>query len=692
MHQRNSHSTMNRRGVLSLIVACVALPFLQTGSQAQQLQRAPINPGFAQPTQPRMTTAAAGSHGLGFVPSTVDLSHIQGRALFAASVQAALPAKYDLRTLGKLTPVKDQGPDGTCWAFATMGSLESALLPTAAWDFSENNLKNTSGFDLGPSGGGNFQMSAAYLLRGSGPIAEKDDPYKPNNPTSPTGLSPQKYVNNILFLPSRANSQDNTNIKAAVMNYGAVMTSMYYSSDAKCYNATTHAYYYSGTGANHAVDIVGWDDNYLASNFKTVPAGPGAFIVRNSWGTSWGEAGYFYISYYDKIVGSSNAVFYGAISPTQYRQIYQYDPLGWVTNVGYGKTAAYAANVFTANATESVSAVGFYAVSTNVSYTVSIYYAPTNGPLSAGAPVSTMSGALPTAGYYTIPLTSPVTVASGQKFSVVVKLSSPDYAYPVAIEYPYSGYSSKAVASKGQSFLSADGASWSDLTSSYPNSNVCIKALTTVATAPPPPVQTATTLTTSAVTAIPGQTITLTATLKKSADGTAVSGKPVVFAINKIPFTAVNTSSTGVATLSVTLSTSTLVGSYPIAASFAGDTTTLGASASATLTVNAPPKAATILTMANASVVQGASVTLTATLKKSTDGSVLSGRTVTFVVNKVTMGSVTTNASGVASITISVGKTTAVGNYATSASYAGDTSTLSVTASGVLTVATASKK
>src|SRR5438046_2979426 len=113
------------------------------------------------------------------------------------------------------------------------------------------------------------------------------------------------------------------------MNIGAVMTSMYFSSDSGCYNATTHAYYYTGSGINHAVDIVGWDDNYPAANFKKTPPGPGAFLARNSWGPDWGEGGYFYVSYYDSKFGSDNAIFCGVTSPTRYRQIYQYDPLGW---------------------------------------------------------------------------------------------------------------------------------------------------------------------------------------------------------------------------------------------------------------------------------------------------------------------------------------------------------------------------
>ena len=99
------------------------------------------------------------------------------------------------------------------------------------------------------------------------------------------------------------------------------------------WNQNTNSYYYSGSGSsNHAVTIVGWDDNYDKSKFSTVPPGNGAFIVKNSSGSGWGESGYFYLSYYDTFVGKTNAVF-TAESPVNYDHIYQYDPLGMVEHV-----------------------------------------------------------------------------------------------------------------------------------------------------------------------------------------------------------------------------------------------------------------------------------------------------------------------------------------------------------------------
>jgi hypothetical protein len=100
--------------------------------------------------------------------------------------------------------------------------------------------------------------------------------------------------------------------------------------------------------------------------------------------------------------------------------------------------------------------------------------------------VSTKTDIIAIPGYHTIILDTPVTLAIGQKFSVVLKLQTPGYNWPIAVEYPYSGFSSKATAAPGQSYLSPDGSpsSWTDITywaTTYPeygNTNVCIKAFT----------------------------------------------------------------------------------------------------------------------------------------------------------------------------------------------------------------------
>jgi len=318
--------------------------------------------------------------------------------------------------------VKNQGACGSCWAFATYGSLESWILEEAGItrDFSENNLKNCHGFNWTGCAGGNRWLSTAYLARWDGPINEADDPYHAYEDACIPGLSEKKHLETVLFIPDRASSTDNNNIKQAVMDYGVMYTSMYYASS--YYNATNYTYYYTGADSNHAVGIVGWDDNFNKNLFNTSPPGNGAWIVRNSWGTTWGENGYFYISYYDSKIGRSNASFINAEEPDD-SIIYQYDPLGSTTfaYVGGAGNTKWGANI--------------------------------------------------------IDLDSSVRLTSGDDFAVVVKFTTPGYDWPIPIEYPISGYSDAATANPGESYASSDGTSWTDITSIWSNTNVCIKAI-----------------------------------------------------------------------------------------------------------------------------------------------------------------------------------------------------------------------
>ena len=139
---------------------------------------------------------------------------------------------------------------------------------------------------------------------------------------------------------------------------------------------------------NHAVTIVGWNDSYPASNFASRPPGAGAFIVKNSWGTGWGQQGFFYVSYYDTqfATNSQPPTVFTAEPTTNYNVNYQYDPLGWVTSVGRPNTifpsnTAWGANVFTATSNQQLSAVSFYAGSLNTQYQVYVYTDPTSGPI-----------------------------------------------------------------------------------------------------------------------------------------------------------------------------------------------------------------------------------------------------------------------------------------------------------------------
>lgn len=417
-----------------------------------------------------------------------------------------LPQKFDLRNdngNNYVTPVKNQGAINSCWAFAAMAALESNVLMNKGGihDFSENNLVTQNGFDFTPDYGGFNQMSSAYFARWAGPVNEQDDPYPASGDTqdivSRSGLSAQEHVQNIIYLPARTSPTDNDEFKNALMSYGAVDTAIYVQNDIgltsydSYYNTSTSAYcYYTGSFgqdsiASHEIAIVGWDDTYPKSNFKDVPPGDGAFICKNSWGTDFGDGGYFYVSYYDAAIGGEGTS-YLSEPANNYDNIYQYDELGATYQTGYksddkgyDSSTAYFANVFSRKDSESLRAVSFYTTVENASYTISVEPDYDQNGLSRlmNSQTNVQSGTIPTAGYHTIVLNNPIRL-TGNKFAVAVKLSEPGESSPICIEYPFSNYSSKATASAGQSYTSYDGTNWEDITSSYANTNVCLKAFT----------------------------------------------------------------------------------------------------------------------------------------------------------------------------------------------------------------------
>ena len=390
----------------------------------------------------------------------------------AARSSASLPSSFDIRSSGDVTPVKDQGQCGSCWAFATMGSLESSILVAGgpARDFSENNLKDYHGFDWGPCEGGNFYISQAYLSRGSGPISESDDPYHPydDRKTPAPNYTVQAYVRESLIFDTRAE------MKTALMTYGALDTSLEWV-DAN-YNSSNYTYYgTSDTSLNHDVTIVGWDDSKV-----TGAPTPGAWLIKNSWGSAWGNNGYFWLSYADAGGGKAGESFSDAVAPNPYDKVYYYDTYGEVS----AASTPYGFNAFTATSADNLSAVQFWTNAENAGYDVRVYGTYSGGKLSGLLGETTGTEAY--AGYHTVDLPSTVPLSAGQKFYVYVSFTNGGQ-YPMALDYAVQGYDSNSTAKPGESYYSSDGSNWNDVTSWISTGKFCIKALTSSTSSPSTP-------------------------------------------------------------------------------------------------------------------------------------------------------------------------------------------------------------
>ena len=414
--------------------------------------------------------------------NTVSSASSNVRMMRAAAT--SLPAKYDLRDIdgagtSYLSPVRNQGKYGTCWTFAAMAGIEYQMRRDEGIDadLSENNLANLNGYDFGYTNGGNNEMASAVFLREEAPVSEALDPY-PNIgksrrergvriPRKIVFLSGVGKINNV----QASLRPDLDSIKSAVFKYGPVSSGFYHNDE--YHNGASYFYNganYDASGVyvlNHAISIVGWDDNYDKSNFKITPPGNGAFIIRSSWGanSSKTDKGYNYISYYDTSLGAGgSAVFTSLSKGTDYARVYQHDPYGYITSYGYEqRTTAAGANFFKAKTDETLDAFGFYALSPGTTYKA---YIVNNASISSrysslsGTKTLVKSGTCTDAGYEVIPFDKEVSVSAGETFAICVEITTPGNYYPIAVMENCPGYVSKVVSEEGKSYINSSYRTW----------------------------------------------------------------------------------------------------------------------------------------------------------------------------------------------------------------------------------------
>ena len=377
----------------------------------------------------------------------------RARSLRGTGGTVVLPSRWDSRDYGWITPIRSQKNLGTCWAFSALATIETQCLKFGLGnrDFSEKNMVNLSASSYGFDDGGNFDLASGYLLRWSGPVAETNDVYVgtatdwPRNPSP--ALTAELRIRDVVWVPTLDGTAERRDtLKCAITNYGAVGTSMYWN---YAYEKGRAYYYGKSHAANHAVTIIGWDDTFPTNAFNSPPPGEGAWLIKNSWGIAHGENGFYYVSYYDTSLGiEENAVFLLPENGDLYDSVHGYDIAGPYYDTSWDNGSVnpvvdcdLQAVVFTAAWNERLEAVGFWtrlypnpceiSVYTNVTRradppeneAVPFEYLPeaSSSPIDGGILACRQSTVFSRPGYTTVALDTPVALAPGTSYAIVVR-------------------------------------------------------------------------------------------------------------------------------------------------------------------------------------------------------------------------------------------------------------------------------
>jgi C1A family cysteine protease len=221
-----------------------------------------------------------------------DMPHVASPAASSSNVAAGRPATLDWRNYNGgnwVTPVRNQGNCGSCWAFATAANLESATLiknnsPGVDLNLAEQILVSCSG--AGSCSGGS-PGSASNYIKNTGLPPESYASYTATNGTcssaTPNWQASAYKISGWSYVATTAPTVDA--IKSALNTYGPVNTTMEVYSDFFYYSTGVYHYATGTYQGGHAILIVGYDDQNQY------------FICKNSWGDGWGEAGFFRIGY-----------------------------------------------------------------------------------------------------------------------------------------------------------------------------------------------------------------------------------------------------------------------------------------------------------------------------------------------------------------------------------------------------------
>ena len=354
-----------------------------------------------------------------------------------------IPSTYSSVDEGFVTSIKNQNPYGNCWAYAACSVAESYLIKngmaSSDIDLSEAHLN----YYMYHNKGDKYENTDSDQTNVIGKYSFTDvgaDPRMLQLAMSNFGLASETSypISKITTMQGSKEDQNNTQyvmtnsnllcqqakgnesiIKQAILDNGSVLA---------CYYDTSTAYknsnYYNSNEVNsfnHAISIVGWDDSYAANNFDNKPTRNGAWLIKNSWGTGFGNQGYFWMSYDEYSLGS---VYSYEFKNKDEENIYQYD--GTNNALRYtlsSNTSTYANEFLVKETNEELNAVSVGSATSNIPYKLEIYTNLTdiNNPTSGNCEVN-QNGIIENDGINYIKLSKGISLKDNTYYSIVFTL------------------------------------------------------------------------------------------------------------------------------------------------------------------------------------------------------------------------------------------------------------------------------
>lgn len=420
-----------------------------------------------------------------------------------ADRSVSYPAKFDPRPAG-VSGARHQYL-GSCWAYSALAAAESNLIKKGYTDSSidlsefqliyfmnHENIDPLGNYtkDTEDSGktmtelfnqGGSPKAAVSFLSKWTGPVLESQAPVIRTALPGGGWVDEADQMDAVVLGQELCANSSNwhfkgakycdydvdhiDNIKELITNYGGV--SMCYYDDGKHYSYTcpgegedANYYFAYKAAANHAVEIVGWDDNYSKENFKhagteKLPEADGAWLVKNSWAEAripdpyvyneaYKSSGYFWLSYYDKTICEIIALEYD--SKDTYANMYAYDGSTGVGLAGNGGTTylnVYEAKAYGNESVEKIDGIMTY-LAANMPYTLTIYVNPVveNGKLvSYSGKSEAISGCSDYEGFYTFDISDKnIYVPDGMTYGICIetaKAKADNGVAPVGISCGY---------------------------------------------------------------------------------------------------------------------------------------------------------------------------------------------------------------------------------------------------------------